>query len=255
DSHEGHGRSVPGDTFAFQESSDRRELPRVNVHTVSIGGNVISRLSTKTHHVLDTTTMPLSRVFDHFRNLGLNVFGSDYMCDRQPIEDRQIQTTPVETAAPIIRQILFTRVDEGGCVRTDPLITASLDERFYPHRICAEAPIIRQILFTRVDEGGVRTDPLITASLDERFYPHRICAEGVGSHISLSSTTAPVNHVYLCLNVTDCIIRPEIIPSRNSGLENAYQSHAWEENLDTIGPMSRHNEVFAANEGSTSGTQ
>nr|GFC35856.1 hypothetical protein [Tanacetum cinerariifolium] len=80
------------------ESSDRRELPRVNVHTVSIGGNVILRLSTKTHHVLDTTTMPLSRVFGHFRNLGLNVFGSDYMChagDRQPIEDRQIQTTPV----------------------------------------------------------------------------------------------------------------------------------------------------------------
>nr|GEY87764.1 hypothetical protein [Tanacetum cinerariifolium] len=192
DGQEGHGCSVPGDTFAFQESSGRRELPRANVHTVSIGGNVSSRLSTETHHVLDTTTVPLSRVFDRSKNLGLNVFGSDYMCHA---EARQIQTTPVGTAV--------TRVDEGGLVRTDPLITASLDES---------------------------------------FYPHGICSEGVGTHVSPSSTTTPVNHAYLCLNVTDHVIRPEIIPSRTSGLENAYQSHAREENLDIIGTMSRRNE-------------
>nr|GEV91627.1 hypothetical protein [Tanacetum cinerariifolium] len=59
---EGHGCSVLGDTFAFQKSSDRRELPRR----------------------------------------------------------------------------MFTPVDEGGHVRTYPLITASLDESFYPHGICAE---------------------------------------------------------------------------------------------------------------------
>nr|GFD00202.1 hypothetical protein [Tanacetum cinerariifolium] len=110
---EGHGCSVPGDTFAFQKSNDKRELPRANVHTVSIGGI----------------------------KFGVERLRSDYMChagDRRPTEDRQIQTTPVGTAAPVIRQISVTRVDERGRVHTDPLITASLDESFYPHGICAE---------------------------------------------------------------------------------------------------------------------
>nr|GEX90116.1 berberine/berberine-like protein [Tanacetum cinerariifolium] len=139
----GTGCQLPtGDTFTFQESGDRREL------------------STEIHDVLDTTMVPLSRVFDRFRNLGLNVFGSNYMCH----------------AAPIIHQISVTRVDEGGCVRTNRLITTSLEES---------------------------------------FYPHAICAQGVGGHVCSTSTIAPVNHAYLCLNVTDCVIRSEIIPFPN----------------------------------------
>ncbi|GKB87859.1 hypothetical protein Tco_0960131 [Tanacetum coccineum] len=206
DDDEGHDGSVSGDSFAFQQSGDRRELPRADVHTVSIGGNVSSRLSTETHDVLDTTTVPLLRVFDRFRNLGfkrlrvsrrLILLVVNIECDRQ--------TTPVGTAAPIIHQISVTRVDDGGCVRTNPLITASLEES---------------------------------------FYPHAICAEGVGSHVGSPSTTGPVNHAYLSLNVPDSVIRPEIIPFPNSRLENACQSHAWGENSDTIGRMSPHNEEY-----------
>nr|GEY28783.1 DNA helicase [Tanacetum cinerariifolium] len=80
DGHEVHGGSVPGDTFAFQESNDMRELPCANVQTVNIGGNVSSHLSTETHDVLDTT-------------MGLFPRG-----DRQPTEDREIQTTVVGNA-------------------------------------------------------------------------------------------------------------------------------------------------------------
>ncbi|GKF03943.1 hypothetical protein Tco_0034611, partial [Tanacetum coccineum] len=58
-----------------------RELPCPDVHTVSITGNVSPRLSTETHDVLDITTVPLSRVFDRFRNLGFNAF------DRQTTDD------------------------------------------------------------------------------------------------------------------------------------------------------------------------
>ncbi|GKC34594.1 DNA helicase [Tanacetum coccineum] len=81
DDEEGLGGSVSGDSFPFQQSDDMRELPRLDVHTVSIRGNVSPRLSTETHDVLDITTVPLSRVFDRFRNLGFNAF------DRQTTDD------------------------------------------------------------------------------------------------------------------------------------------------------------------------
>ncbi|GKF42848.1 hypothetical protein Tco_0126190, partial [Tanacetum coccineum] len=115
DDEEGLGGSVSGDSFPFQQSGDMRELPRPDVHTVSIRGNVSPRLSTETHDVLDNdedhrvtvsgdrrnvsprlstethdvldiTTVPLSRVFDRFRNLGFNAF------DRQTTDDREVQT-------------------------------------------------------------------------------------------------------------------------------------------------------------------
>ncbi|GJW69018.1 DNA helicase [Tanacetum coccineum] len=81
DDEEGLGGFVLGDSFPFQQSGDMRELPRPDVHTVSIRGNVSPRLSTETHDVLDITTVPLSRVFDRFRNLGFNAF------DRQTTDD------------------------------------------------------------------------------------------------------------------------------------------------------------------------
>ncbi|GJZ17269.1 DNA helicase [Tanacetum coccineum] len=48
-----------------------------------------------------------------------------------------------------------------------------------------------------------------------------------------SSRMAPVNHAYLCMDVTDCIIRPEIITFPNNSVENVYQSHAREDYSDT----------------------
>ncbi|GJT84024.1 hypothetical protein Tco_1058366 [Tanacetum coccineum] len=181
--HEVDGGSIPGHTLAFQGSGERRELPRADVQTVGIGGNVRARLSTESHDMLDTTMVPLSRVFDCFSNMRLNGFRSDYMChagDRQPTKDQQIQTTAVGNAAPIIHHMLVTIVNEGGCVRTNPLITASLEES---------------------------------------FYSHAICTQGVVGHVASSSTIAPVSHAYLCLIVTDCVIRPEIIPFPNSRLK------------------------------------
>ncbi|GJS49151.1 DNA helicase [Tanacetum coccineum] len=80
-------------------------------------------------------------------------------------------------------------------------------------------------------------------------------AAGVGSHVGSPSAIAPVNHAYLCLNVTDCIIRPAIIPFVNSRLENAYQSHARGDNSDTIDLMSPDNEVPVSGECSTSVTE
>ncbi|GJW11648.1 hypothetical protein Tco_1577475, partial [Tanacetum coccineum] len=199
DEDEGDGGSVLGDSFAFQQSGHRRELSRPDVDTVSIRGNVTPplsnenrevldnhedhrvtvsgdrrnvsmRSSTETHDVLDTTMVPLSRVFERFRNLEFNAF------DRQTTEDRQIQTATAGAA-------------------------------------------------------------------------------GVGSQVGSPSAIAPVNHAYLCLNVTDCVIRPAIIPFLNSRLENAYQGHARGDSSNTIDLMSPHNEAPVSGECSTSVTE
>ncbi|GJR22636.1 DNA helicase [Tanacetum coccineum] len=248
-----HNSNTTGDTLAFQESGDSRELTRADVQTVSIRGNVRSRLSTETHDMLDTTTVPLSMVFDCFRNMWWNGFevrlhvprrlvllAVNIECDRKPIEDQEIRTTVVGNAgyytfySPFLLYLAMYTLVTNQCSNVD-----------FVYFLLCTSPIIHQISFTRVDEGGfVRTNPLITASLEESFYPHAICVVG---HAALSSIIAPVNHAYLCLNVTDCVIRPEIIPFPTNRLENAYQSHARGENSDTT--------VSAANECSTPRTQ
>ncbi|GKA23608.1 DNA helicase [Tanacetum coccineum] len=207
DDDEGDGGSVLGDSFAFQQSGHRRELSRPTVYTVSIGGNVTPplsnekrqvldnhedhrvtvsgdrrnvsmRSSTETHDVLDTTMVPLSRVFERFRNLGSKAF------DRQTTDDED-------------------------------------------HR----RPVSG-------DRGNIQTT---TAG-----------AAGVGTEVGSPSTIAPVNHAYLCLNVTDCVIRPGIIPFLNSRLENAYQDHARVDSSNTIDLMSPHNKAPVSDECSTS---
>ncbi|GJX34771.1 hypothetical protein Tco_0246328 [Tanacetum coccineum] len=160
DEDEGDGGCVLGDSFAFQESGDMRELPLSGVEAVTFGGNVSARLSNENHQVLDND--------EDYRGSVLR--------DRGNVKDREMQTATAGAA-------------------------------------------------------------------------------GVGSHVGSPSAIAPVNHAYLCLNVTDCIIRPAIIPFVNSRLENAYQSHARGDNSDTIDLMSPDNEVPVSGESSTSVTE
>nr|GEU30211.1 DNA helicase [Tanacetum cinerariifolium] len=198
DGHEGHDGSVPEDRFAFQESGDKRELPRVNVHTVSIEGNVSSRSSNETHDMLDTTTVPLSKFFDRFRNLGL----------RRELPRANVQTVSI---GGNVSPRFSTETHDVLDTTTVPL--SRVFDRFRNLGLNIFGSDYMCHAGDRVDERGcVRTNPLITASLEASFYLHVVCAEGVGSHVGSSSITAPVNHAYLCLNVTDCVIRPEIIP-------------------------------------------
>ncbi|GKE36235.1 hypothetical protein Tco_1459640, partial [Tanacetum coccineum] len=200
-----------------------RELPRPDVHTISIRGNVSPRLSTETHDVLDITTVPLSRVFDRFRNLGFNAF------DRQTTDDGGV----------------------GGSVSGG---NVSLRLSTDTHDVLDTTTVPLSRVFDRFRNLGLnKFDRQATENQEIQTTPAGTA--GVGSHVGSPSVTAPVNHAYLCLNVTDCVIRPEIIPFSNSRLENAYQSHARGENSDTIGLMSPHNEVSASGKCSTSVTE
>nr|GEW07932.1 DNA helicase [Tanacetum cinerariifolium] len=68
-----------------------------------------------------------------------------------------------------------------------------------------------------------------TPSADVKILRIDICC-----HTAFSSRMASVNHAYLCMDVTDCIIRLEIITFPNSSAKNVYQSHARGEYSDTI---------------------
>nr|GFB74316.1 hypothetical protein [Tanacetum cinerariifolium] len=105
------------------------------------------------------------------------------------------------------------------------------------------APVIHHVSVSRVDERGcVHTSPLITASLEEIPCSRAICTHGVAGYVGSSSTIAPFNHAYLCLNVTDGVVRPEIIPFTNIRLGSTYEGHGRRQNTHHTRGLFQHNE-------------
>ncbi|GKA81789.1 DNA helicase [Tanacetum coccineum] len=62
-----------------EETVRKRKPLSVDVRILRDGGNVSTRMSTGCHDVVPTTMVPISRIFDHFRNMCLNNIGSEYM--------------------------------------------------------------------------------------------------------------------------------------------------------------------------------
>nr|GFA19832.1 hypothetical protein [Tanacetum cinerariifolium] len=63
------------------------------------GGDVSTRLSTRSHDVLCTTTVHVSTIFDRFRNMRLNTVESDYTGhadDQDRTGDQQVRTRTLE---------------------------------------------------------------------------------------------------------------------------------------------------------------
>ncbi|GKB63169.1 hypothetical protein Tco_0919355, partial [Tanacetum coccineum] len=111
--------------------------------------------------------------------------------------------------------------------------------------VSQSVPIIHHISVSTIDERGcVHTSSLITGSLEETSCSRAICSPGVTGYVGSSSTIAPLNHAYLCLNVTDGVIRPEIIPFTNTRLGTTYEGDGHRENTHHTGGLFQHNEVF-----------
>ncbi|GJX30769.1 DNA helicase [Tanacetum coccineum] len=105
-------------------------------------------------------------------------------------------------------------------------------------------PIIHHISVSTVDERGcVHTSPLITSSLEETSYSRAICSPGVAGYVGSSSRIAPVNHAYLCLNVTDGIVRPEIVPFTRTR-PTTYEGDDHRQNTYHTCGLFQHSEVF-----------
>ncbi|GJR12826.1 hypothetical protein Tco_0795478 [Tanacetum coccineum] len=106
-------------------------------------------------------------------------------------------------------------------------------------------PIIHHISVSIVDERGcVHTSPLITGSLEETSCSRAICSLGVAGYVGSSSRIAPPNHAYLCLNVTDGVVRPEIVPFTSTRPGTTYEGDGHRENTHHTGGLFQHSEVF-----------
>ncbi|GKA16158.1 hypothetical protein Tco_0695905 [Tanacetum coccineum] len=117
------------------------------------------------------------------------------------------------------------------------------------------APITDKVLVPNVHKRGCLHTVSTTSSLEESIQRNTIYTQDILGHTASSSRMAPVNHAYLCMDVTNCIIRPKIITFPNTSAKNVYQSHARGDYSDTTYCRILHNEVSAINECLTLGTQ
>ncbi|GJT42283.1 DNA helicase [Tanacetum coccineum] len=293
--------SIQEDTPISEESIERRKTPSVDVQILGIGGNINTHLSIGGHDMVPTTTVPVLRIFDCFRNMRLNSLGSNYMShtdNRYRVGDQQIRTRTLENAGypPITDEISVPNVHKRGCLHTVST-TSSLEESIQRNTIRTEdilghtasssrmAPVNHAYLCMDVTDCIIRPEIIAfpnssaknvyqsrarvpVSRIFDRFRNCRFAQPpAIGSdymshedcirwcHTASSSRMAPVNHAYLCIDVMNCIIRPEIITFPNSSMKNVYQSHARGDYLDTTYCRSLHNEVSAINECSTLGTQ
>ncbi|GKA41917.1 DNA helicase [Tanacetum coccineum] len=100
--------SIERDIPISEEIVTKRETPSVDVQIVENDGSVGRRISTKCHDVVPTTMVPVSRIFDRFRNICFNNVGSDCMSQTRLYSssivgttmdgDHQIRTATVENA-------------------------------------------------------------------------------------------------------------------------------------------------------------
>ncbi|GKA86644.1 DNA helicase [Tanacetum coccineum] len=103
--------------------------------------------------------------------------------------------------------------------------------------------IIHHISVSIVDERGcVHTSPLITGSLEETSCSRAICSPGLAGYVGSSSRIAPLNHAYLCLNVTDGVVRPKIIPFTSTRPGTTYEGDGQKENTHHTGGLFQHSE-------------
>ncbi|GJV36121.1 helitron helicase-like domain-containing protein [Tanacetum coccineum] len=85
-------------------------------------------------------------------------------------------------------------------------------------------PIIHHVSVSTVDEQGcVHTRPLTTGALQETSGSWPIRGPDGVSYVGSSSTVAPFNHAYLCLDVTDAVVRPQIVPFTSTMTSNVYE--------------------------------
>nr|GEY25326.1 DNA helicase [Tanacetum cinerariifolium] len=210
--------SIEENNPSSQENVRKRKRPSVDVQTIGNGGDVSRRLSTRTHDVLCTTTVLVSTMFNRFRNMCLNTVGSDYTChadDQDHTGDQQVRTRSLENQALITDHVSVSNVHKRGCLQNLSILCSVEDD------VQTETTHGRDVL----------------------------------GYTASSSLMAPVNHAYLCMDLTDCIIRPEIITFSKSSVTNNYQNHVRREYSDGSHCRILHNQVSAINDCSVLGTK
>ncbi|GJR52714.1 DNA helicase [Tanacetum coccineum] len=228
-----NGGSIQEDTPIYKESIERRKMPSADV-----------RVSNITVFFFETTD-------DNLFNGGS--IQEDTPISKESIERRETPSVDV--------QILG--IGGHDMVPTTTVHVSRIFDRFRNMRLnnlgsdymSHAAPITDKVSVPNVHKRGCLHTVSTTSSLEESIHRNTICTQDILGHTASSSRKAPVNHAYLCMDVTNYIIRPEIITFPNSSAKNVYQSHARGDYSDTTYCIILHNEVSAISECSTLGTQ
>ncbi|GKD91283.1 hypothetical protein Tco_1366790 [Tanacetum coccineum] len=122
-----------------------------------------------------------------------------------PAEHSQIQARSVDNTIYDINELSASDVLKRGCPHSLSTVTSK------------EASLT----------GIYDINELSASDVLKRGCPHNILG-----HPASLPTMETVNHAYLCLDVRDCIIRPEIITFPHSSRKNTYQGHACAEHYD-----------------------
>ncbi|GKA82950.1 DNA helicase, partial [Tanacetum coccineum] len=112
--------------------------------------------------------------------------------------------------------------------------------------VIADGNELPQVSVQNLDVGTDVRAPLSIGSHDMMDTTNVLVSmvfDCVVGYVGSSSTIAPVNHAYLCLNVTDGVVRLEIVPFTNSRLGSTYEGDGRRKNTHGL---FQHIEVFAA---------
>ncbi|GKE10404.1 hypothetical protein Tco_1413955 [Tanacetum coccineum] len=160
------------------------------------------------HNLADRTTVPISRIFDHFRNLRINNIQSDNNSQTMsttylPLARIQSHHIPASDG-----QTSNVNTNVRSCLTTGQLNIPNSGERL---------PTPSQHHFHTTDRAIV-----VVSIIFDRFRNMSRTGFHTGDEhdIVRQLPVSPFSHAYLCLDVKDCVIRPEIISFLNSRQEN-----------------------------------
>nr|GEZ30567.1 hypothetical protein [Tanacetum cinerariifolium] len=170
------------------------------------------------HDMVNTTIVPISRIFDCFRSLGSNPLGSDSIS----------QTGGADVSSSVDVQI-------HGNEENNHVSQENVGKHERPSvdvQMIGNGRDVSTRLSTRIHDVLCTTTVLVSTIFDclrnMRLNPVGSDYTGhadVLGYTASSLQMASVNHAYLCMDLTDYIIRPEIISFPNNSAINVYQNH------------------------------
>nr|GEX67345.1 DNA helicase [Tanacetum cinerariifolium] len=250
-------------TSNFEEIVERSERSSIDVQIHGNGSDFTTRLSAGGHDMVNTAIVPVSRIFDCFRSLGSNPLGSDSIS--QTAADNLFNNYSIQENIPILEenvgkcetpsvdvQMIRNGGDKSGFQhpsirlhepsrKNNPVSQENVGKPERPSvdvqmignggdvsaRLFAFVHMIRTIPgINRFELEVLKIKSVsILCSIEDDVQIETTRGRHVLGYTASSSQMASVNHAYLCMDLTDYIIRPEIISFPNNSAINVYQNH------------------------------
>ncbi|GJZ75930.1 hypothetical protein Tco_0640395 [Tanacetum coccineum] len=198
----GSGGLIHQTTPAPEQSTDGYDVQVAHAQTIRDGGNVMTRSLIRSDDFVDVTTVHVSRIFDRFRRMCLNTRRSDCVNtagNPHRLVSHENETTCVGNTVPVNNNVSTPDVSRVECLHSISTVT--------PIDCC-------------VSTAGVDS-PLVTPTPEQASGPVATQTYDSLGHMPSSSMVAPLNHAYLCMDITGCTIRPGIVTFPDSSLKNA----------------------------------